>query len=450
MMLLLLIHLLVNPIVNLEQIGTIYFLNNYFMYNISIAYIQIFLIIVLISFLILFSFFFKYYLTSIFEYIFLILCAFFSLQIMILCNNLFLLFLFLEVVNLCLYCLLGLNKNSNFGIEIAYKYFIQSAYTTLIGFFALSIFYFILGTLDLNELHVLIDITNISYIVYSALLFLILNLFFKLGMFPLHSWLSDVYQASFLLTALFIATIPKIVYIVIFFKFLVIFHDFISYITLFLSFCTIIYGSLITLYQTNIKRILGYGSMVHIGFIIYSMSLYTLDSLSAAFFYLIIYIILIYFFFSFFFFVFENINASEMFFIENISQLNLLLNKNKLITIMIIFILFSFAGLPLFLGFFAKWSIFLNLLLTHKYIELSCFLIFSLISTIYYIRLLRFIFFLEWKKYQIIMYINYKNFQQLRFFLIFVIALFIINIFIMFYYTSIYLYIWKYIYLFIK
>jgi len=187
MMLLLLIHLLVNPIVNLEQIGTIYFLNNYFMYNISIAYIQIFLIIVLISFLILFSFFFKYYLTSIFEYIFLILCAFFSLQIMILCNNLFLLFLFLEVVNLCLYCLLGLNKNSNFGIEIAYKYFIQSAYTTLIGFFALSIFYFILGTLDLNELHVLIDITNISYIVYSALLFLILNLFFKLGMFPLHS-----------------------------------------------------------------------------------------------------------------------------------------------------------------------------------------------------------------------------------------------------------------------
>jgi len=94
--------------------------------------------------------------------------------------------------------------------------------------------------------------------------------------------------------------------------------------------------------------------MVHIGFIIYSMSLYTLDSLSAAFFYLIIYIILIYFIFIFFFFVFENINASEMFFIENISQLNLLLNKNKLITIMIIFILFSFAGLPLFLGFFAK------------------------------------------------------------------------------------------------
>lgn len=156
------------------------------------------------------------------------------------------------------------------------------------------------------------------------------------------------------MTLLFIATIPKIAYIIVFFKLLINFYTIINIISFIISFCTIIYGSIITLYQTNIKRLLGYGSMVHIGLIIYAMSIYTIDSLSAAFFYLIIYIILIYFIFCFFIYLFESKEYSEIFFIENLSQLNILLNKNKILNFMYIFILFSFAGLPIFIGFFAK------------------------------------------------------------------------------------------------
>jgi len=147
------------------------------------------MIIVLICYLIIFLYYLSYFLVPVFEYILLILCAFFGLQIMLICNNLFLLLLFLELVNLCIYCLLGLNKQSNFGIEISYKYFVQSSYTTIIGFLALSIFYFSLGTLNLNELLILVttNIIDISYFTYIAILFLNLNLFFKLGLFPLHS-----------------------------------------------------------------------------------------------------------------------------------------------------------------------------------------------------------------------------------------------------------------------
>jgi len=70
-------------------------------------------------------------------------------------NNLFVIFLFLELVNLCIYCLIGLNKNSNLGIESAYKYFVQSSVATIIGFFGISLIYMSAGTLNLNELNIL-------------------------------------------------------------------------------------------------------------------------------------------------------------------------------------------------------------------------------------------------------------------------------------------------------
>jgi len=93
-----------------------------------------------------------------FEFIILILISFFGLNIILISNHLFIIFLFLELVNLCLYCLIGLNKYTNIGIESAYKYFIQSAYSTILGFFGLSIIYMTTGTLFINELGLLATI----------------------------------------------------------------------------------------------------------------------------------------------------------------------------------------------------------------------------------------------------------------------------------------------------
>lgn len=444
--LLILYDLIYNPI---EQIESIYYLNNYFIYNNSIAHIQIIMLIILLFYFIILLNYSKYINLPYFEYTLLILLTFFGLQIMVICNHLFLILLFLELVNLCIYCLLALNKVSNFGIEVSYKYFVQSAFSTILGFFALSILSFSLGTLDLHELSLLVWNDNLwsNYISQIAIFWLTLNFFFKLGLFPLHSWVADVYQASLIITALFIATLPKVAYIFVFFKLLLSFSEIISYFSLMLAFCTIIYGSLITLYQTNIKRLIGYGSMVHVGFIIYSMSLYSIDGLSAAFFYLFIYILLIYFVFSFFLYLFEINNNKDLFFIENISQLNNIFNKNKLIISIFVLILFSFAGLPFFIGFLAKWSIFLNLIINNKYIELGILLIISLISTVYYIRIIRFLFFFEMKINTVYMYNTLKN---NNIFLLFVLFLFFLNIFLIFYYSSIYVYIWKDVYFYFK
>jgi NADH-quinone oxidoreductase subunit N len=98
----------------------------------------------------------------IFEYLILILTCLFGLFIIIRSNHLFVIFLFLELVNLCIYCLISLNKNSNMGIECAYKYFVQSSFATIIGFFGVSLIYISTGTLFLNELSILISYDNLS------------------------------------------------------------------------------------------------------------------------------------------------------------------------------------------------------------------------------------------------------------------------------------------------
>jgi NADH-quinone oxidoreductase subunit N len=113
-----------------------------------------------------------------------------------------------------------------------------------------------------------------------------------------------------------------------------------------------LYGSVLSLYQTSFKRLLAYGSMVHIGLIVYSISLFTAQSITAAFFYLTSYIILMLFIFSFMFFLFEK-NNNELYYIDSISQFSNLIG-NKLLVIAFSFILFSLAGLPFFLGFISK------------------------------------------------------------------------------------------------
>lgn len=337
-----------------ETIDCIYYFNNYFIYNDFIVLIKIIMIILLLFYFIYFYNFNNLIKLPFFEYIILILISFLGLQIIVSSNNLFVIFLFLELVNLCIYCLIALNKYSNKGIECSYKYFIQSAFSTIIGFFAISLLYMANGTLFINELGLLIHYSNINLLSSLGILLLVLSIFFKLGMFPLHSWLPDVYQGSYLVTALFIATIPKLAYISILFKLFYEFYFIIDTFCLLIAFITIIYGSIISLYQVNLRRLIGYGSMVHVGFIIYSLSIYNIDGIASSFFYLLFYISLVFFLFTFILLLYEkNINNS-LFLIENISQLGLILNKNKILAILFSLILFSLAGLPFFVGFISK------------------------------------------------------------------------------------------------
>lgn len=167
--------------------SNLYLLDNYFIYSNFIQYIKGYIIFLSLIFIIYLYNFVKLIKLPIFEYIILIIIILLSLFLMISSNHLFNIFLFLEMVNLSLYVLIGLNKYSNVGIEIAYKYFIQSSYATLIGLFGVSIIYIKTGTLFISELHFIISSFPVDNIIYFSFLLIFITFFFKLGLFPLHN-----------------------------------------------------------------------------------------------------------------------------------------------------------------------------------------------------------------------------------------------------------------------
>ena len=166
---------------------TVYLFNNFIIYNDFIKLFKILMTLFFFIYLIVIYNFNIIVKIPIVEYLILIFLCFFSLIMIIISNHLFVIFLFLEIVNICLYCLIGLNKNSNKGIEAAYKYFIQSSFATIMGFFSISLIYLFTGTLYLNELVILLNESNITLILQFSLYVLISAVFFKLGLFPLHS-----------------------------------------------------------------------------------------------------------------------------------------------------------------------------------------------------------------------------------------------------------------------
>jgi NADH-quinone oxidoreductase subunit N len=122
------------------------------------------MILILIFYFILVNSYNKIIELPLFEFIILILIASLALFIIMISNHLFLTFLFLEIINLCLYCLIGLNKNSNLGIEAAFKYFVQSSLATILGFFGISLIYLSSGSLFINELTILCSAEYSNYL----------------------------------------------------------------------------------------------------------------------------------------------------------------------------------------------------------------------------------------------------------------------------------------------
>lgn len=240
-----------------------------------------------------------------------------------------------------------------------------------------------------------------------------------------------MYQGGHLIVTLFIATLPKFAYTYLFLKFFNLSPDLLTNYCLYTCLFSIIYGSLITLYQISLKRLLGYGSMVHMGFIVYSLSLNTTASVTASVFYLIVYVTLMFFVFCFMFFLFEE-SEKGLFVLDDVSKLNSVLNKNYLLSFFFAYIILSLAGLPLFVGFISKWYVFTALLMSGRIIDLCILLGCSVLGAAYYIRLIRFLFFIESKNKKVMFYTMLPINNLLYFLIVF---LFVLNILIIFYHN---------------
>jgi len=217
------------------------------------------------------------------------------------------------------------------------------------------------------------------------------------------------------------------------------FH-FVFFFVILIGFLSILYGSILSLYEISLKRLLGYGSIVHMGFIIISISLLELLSIASAFLYIFFYTLLMFICFIFLLlFIEKKEDNNEIIFIDNITFIGKFLNKNLLLTIIFSFSILSLAGLPFFMGFFSKLYILLALISMGYFFLVLILLFINIFITIYYIRLIRFLLFTEEKNMKInYLYINVKFSKSLYDLMIFI---FFLNILILFYHNYILLFI---------
>jgi NADH-quinone oxidoreductase subunit N len=427
---------------NVSSPSNLFLLDNYFIYSNFIQYIKAFIICLSLFFIIYLYNFSLIVKIPIFEYIILVIIIIFSLFLMVSTNHLFYIFVFLEMVNLSLYVLIGLNKYSNFGIEIAYKYFIQSSYVTLVGLFGVSIIYIKTGTLFLSELNFIIYSFPADNLIIFSFFLIFITFFFKLGLFPLHNWVADLYQNAHLVTVAFIGIVPKVAYIYIFFKIYGVVCQFhiVFFFVILIGFFSILYGSILSLYEVSIRRLLGYGSIVHMGFIIIAISLFELYSIASAFLYIFFYTLLMFSSFIFLLlFIERKEDNNEIIFVDNITFIGKFLNKNLLLTVVFSFVILSLAGLPFFMGFFSKLYILLALISMGYFFLVIILLFVNILITIYYIRLIRFLLFTEDRNMKVnYLYVNIKFSKSLYDLMMF---LFILNIFVLFYHNYILLFI---------
>lgn len=311
---------------------------------------------------------------------------------LILCSNdLFILGLGLELQTMPFFILSCLKRTSNLSVEAALKYFIYACFCSSISFFGISLIYGFLGTTNFIEIKIILNINNILnyYIIYISLCLILLGLLFKLGLFPFHFWIADVYEGCPNIITYFFAVISKFTIIFILIK--LYYNVFINFLNNFLlifliiGVISVIIGSILALYQTKFKKLLAYSAVVHMGNILILFSIGTIEGINYALNYLFIYMLISINIFTIFLNIYKIDNSP----IQNIVDFIIITKSNNHLTIGLVISILSLGGIPPFAGFFAKLPVFFLLLKTINPFISILLILTSILSVVYYIRLIR-------------------------------------------------------------
>ena len=313
-------------------------------------------------------------------------------------NDLITMYLGIEVQSLCFYILATIKVFNNFSTEAGLKYFILGAFASGILLFGCSFIYGALGTTNFSEMKLLTDNLNIlndnPKSLVLGIIFVIIAILFKLGAAPFHMWLPDVYEGvPTSVTALY-AIVPKIAMFGLFVHLnLNLFQNNIFYIQellMYSALLSIIIGTLGALYQVKIKRLLAYSAISHVGFLLIGLVSFNSWSIFALFFYIIIYILISINIFTILLVLRKVDNNLK---IKKINEFAILFKSHPLLAINFCLILFSIAGIPPLVGFYSKLYIFMSAIKSEIYLIAVIAALFSVIASMYYIRLIKLMFF---------------------------------------------------------
>ena len=331
---------------------------------------------------------------NLFEFPILILLATIGMMIMVSANDLIAIFIGLELQSLTLYVLAALNRNHLASSEAGLKYFLLGALSSGLLLFGLSYIYGFTGNTNLNLISTTVTSGNIGLII--GIVFVCSGLAFKVSAVPFHMWTPDVYEGAPTPVTAFFALAPKVAAIALAVRFLIVGFGDISFdwqqIIIFLSIASMVFASFAAIAQNNIKRLMAYSSIGHVGYALIGLACGTFQGTSSLVIYLSIYLIMNIGVFSF---ILSMKNKGEYF--ENISDLSGLYKVHPYYSVVITIFMFSLAGIPPLAGFFGKFYIFIAAIESNLLLLAVVGILASVIGAFYYLRIIKVIYFDETK-----------------------------------------------------
>ena len=336
------------------------------------------------------------------EFVTLLLFSLLGMMIMISAASLLTVYLGLELMSLCLYAMVALNRDSAAATEAAMKYFVLGALSSGLLLYGMSMIYGATGTLDLAGIARLAGEARERDLLVFGTVFVVSGLAFKIGVVPFHMWIPDVYHGATTPVTLVVSSGPKLAAFAMAVRLLVnglspLAGDWQQMLAL-LAILSIALGNITAIAQSNLKRMLAYSAIAHMGFMLLGLLSGQIggnwrsgaDAYSAALFYMIVYAIM-------------TVGAFGMLLYlsragiecENLDDLRGLNRRNPWYAFLMLLVMFSLAGIPPTAGFYAKLAVFQAAVTAgHLWLAVAAVML-SLIGAFYYLRVVKLMYFDE-------------------------------------------------------
>ena len=327
------------------------------------------------------------------EYYVLALTALLGIFVLVSAGSLLTVYLGVELLALSVYAMVAFDRDSGVCAESAMKYFVLGAIASGALLYGMSLIYGLTGTLDLAEIAARLRAPNTAGVILG-LTFIVVAVAFKLGAVPFHMWLPDVYEGAPTSVTLFIGTAPKIAYFALALRLLAqglagTASEWVQMLAP-LAVLTLVVGNVVAIVQSNLKRMLAYSTIANVGFIVLGFVAGTPDGYAAALYYTLVYVLVA--LGSFGVILLSSAKGFEADLLDDYRGLH---QRDPLLALAMMMLMFSTAGVPPFVGFWAKLRIFQVLWETNHLWLVVIAAGMSVVGAYYYLRVVKLMYFDE-------------------------------------------------------
>ena len=328
------------------------------------------------------------------EFFILALFAALGMMVLISAHSLLTIYLGLELLSLSMYAMVAMDRDSPSASEAAMKYFVLGALASGMLLYGMSMLYGVSGTLDLSVLATQVAGGKAHLLYTFGLVFVVIGLAFKLGVVPFHMWVPDVYQGAPTPVTLFIGSAPKLAAFAMAIRLLTdglagLAGEWTTMLVL-LSVASMAIGNLVAIAQTNIKRMLAYSTISHMGFLLLGLLAANTAGYAASMFYVIVYAVMSMGAFGAIILLSSASTESE-----RLQDFAGLAKRSPWLAFLMLILIFSLAGVPPFAGFWAKWFVLKEVVAAgYSWLAIVA-VLFSLIGAYYYLRVIKLMYFDE-------------------------------------------------------